>query len=52
MNLLCSINKSKKKVTMNEVQEVNEVENASQEKNKQEQRLIMMLNYTSLMIGI
>ncbi len=37
---------------MNEVQEVNEVENASQEKNKQEQRLIMMLNYTSLMIGI
>ncbi len=37
---------------MNEVQEVNEVENASQEKNKQEQRLIMMLNYTSPMIGI
>lgn len=37
---------------MKELEEVSEVENASQEKNKQEQRLIMMLNYTSLMIGI
>lgn len=37
---------------MKELEEVSEVENTSQEKNKQEQRLIMMLNYTSLMIGI